>query len=136
MKDKIMNWLRSGRHRVAAAIGLTITLAILSTCVNAESVSGVKGLNGVEVNKAIVVKDPRGLVSYCVPDEGEYVCIHFGTQEVLAKYQNGMIEECIIATIPEHGPELVCGQYKDRVEKEGIQWIIDAIQKSKGQTQI
>lgn len=99
-------------------------------------VSGVQGMNGVSINKALEFIDPNGgFVSYCSPndDAKTYTCIHLAEPYLVNLVENGMIQgDCIIVTIPDHGPELVCGQYKERVDREGIQWIIDMINEQKG----
>ena len=123
MIKKVMNWLKAGRHRVTAAIILTLLLvASYEALGQGAQIGSMTGINGVTVNQSVEILDPRdGLVSYCTPLTGDdhgtgadSTCVHIPAQIIL---QN--LQACKLVTVPERGPELVCGEMLKRYKKIG-----------------
>ena len=105
--SSIMNWLVAPKNRMGATIAIVIFLALVtSQCAQAEIMS-MTGVNGVQVSKALVIKDPRNqTISFCEPDDsGKYICAKWDVPNSVI-----WVDLCDLVTVPEQGPELVCGK--------------------------
>ena len=96
-----------------------LVLLAVSYNVMAQDVRSVTGINGVKIDKALILADTRdGTVSFCVPNtvEGKfpYFCV---TADVLGFAQ--ALTPCGIAKT-KGGPELLCGKYWQHWKDTGL----------------
>lgn len=103
-----------------------ILAAVMSIAAVGPSVAGeytqigsVTGMNGVRIDQALIIGDQRdGTISLCTPtgnDAFPYAC---ATTDMMQFLQ--ALTPCGIATVENHGPELLCQDYWEHWKEHGV----------------